>query len=223
MGADSGAGQARRSGTARKRGRGADPAETRRALTEAAFESVRTLGLRGTTARSIARLAGCNQAAIYYHFDGIEQLLIRALQESSDRRLTRYRAVLADDVPLLALVDRLAELYEEDRATGHLEVLAELMGGITATPELRPGIDEATEPWLRFVEDRIRTVAETVPYGRSVPAEDLADLVFSVIIGLELRNKVDGNTERSTRLFRLAALVASLVPEPAADGSPATT
>lgn len=204
----------------RKRGRGADPADTRRALTEAAFESVRTLGLRGTTARSIAAKAGCNQAAIYYHFDGIEQLLLHALNESSERRLARYRGALSGDMPLAALVEQLAELYEEDRASGHLEVLAELMGGITATPELRDGIDAATEPWLHFVEEQIRAVAARVPHGAAAPVEDLADLVFSVIIGLELRNKVDGNTDRSTRLFRLAGLVASLLgdrPERTAD------
>lgn len=201
----------------RKRGRGADPEATRRALTEAAFESVRTLGLRGTTARSIASLASCNQAAIYYHFDGIEQLLIQALDQSSQRRLARYREALDETVPLPDLVERLAVLYEEDRASGHLEVLAELMGGITATPELRAGIDEATQPWLRFVEDRIRTIAADVPYGAAVPAEDVADLVFSLVIGLELRNKVDGNTDRSARLFRLAGLAASLLPLPATD------
>lgn len=203
--------------TRRKRGRGADPEATRRALTEAAFESVRTLGLRGTTARSIASLAGCNQAAIYYHFDGIEQLLIHALEQSSELRLARYREALGEAMPLPELVERLASLYEEDRASGHLEMLAELMGGITATPELRAGIDEATQPWLRFVEDRITSLAADVPYGAAVPAEDLADLVFSLVIGLELRNKVDGNTDRSMRLFRLASLAAALIPTTPAD------
>jgi hypothetical protein len=43
-----------------------------------------------------------------------------------------------------------------------------------------------------------------------VPAEDLADLIFSLVIGVELRNRIDGRTERADRLFRLGSLVATL-------------
>ncbi len=204
--------------TVRKRGRGADPASTRQDLVAAAFESIRTLGFSGTTARSIGALAGCNQAAIYYHFDGIEPLLILALTESSQRRLDRYREVLDQPLDLSSLVRELAALYTEDRASGHLDVLAELMGGVTASPGLRIGIEEAIGPWLLFVEDQIRRTASTVPFGAAIPAADLADLVFSLVIGLEIRSRIDARdhtgADRAERLFRMAGLLAALVPRP---------
>ena len=89
----------------RKRGRGADPTATKAALVTAAFDTLATDGYRGTTARSIADRAGVNQAAIYYHFSGIENLLITALSESSERRLERYKDTITDTSDLVVLVD----------------------------------------------------------------------------------------------------------------------
>lgn len=197
----------------RKRGRGADPAETKQALIDAAFTSLLEDGFANTTARSIANRAACNQAAIYYHFNGIEPLLLEALKASNQRRLERYKEALAESFELPALVAVLAELYEEDRATGHLGVLTELAGGIASSPSLREGIDEATQPWLAFVEDQVAQAAEGVPFGKMIPAADLADLVFSLVIGLEIRNKIDGRDDRAERLFRLAGLGAALIPK----------
>ncbi len=187
------------------------PAETRTQLVDAAFESLRVEGFRGTTARSIASRADCNQAAIYYHFGGIEDLLLQALLESSERRLERYRSDIDGSADLPALVAKLETLYGEDRESGHLAVMTELVGGITANPDLREGIEESTRAWLEFVEEQIRLAADRLPLGSLLPASDLADLIFSLVIGLELRNKIDGSTDRSDRLFRLAQLGAGLV------------
>lgn len=200
----------------RKRGRGADPEKTRADLVAAAFESLRTEGFRGTTARSIAGLAGCNQAAIYYHFGGIEPLLIEALGESSTRRLEVYRSELAalrDLAPTIAAIRR---LYEADRESGHLAVMAELVGGITSSPDLAEGIEASITPWLEFVESKIADVAAGYPFGPSLPVGDLADLIFSLVIGLEMRSKIDGSTDRADRVFTLAAAMAAMVPKGAA-------
>ncbi len=194
----------------RKRGRGADPEQTKTELIDAAISSLIDEGYRGTTARSIAGRAGCNQAAIYYHFGGIDDLLIAALKVSSQGRLARYKSALSDDQSLTELIAAIEELYVEDRESGHLSLLTELVGGITATPELRQGIEASTEPWLTFVEERIKQASKSVSFGKMLPSKDLADLVFSLVIGVELRNKVDGNFDRSDRLFRLGHLAAGL-------------
>ncbi len=203
----------------RKRGRGADPERTRAALVEAARASLVEEGFGGTTARSISTRAGCNQAAIYYHFSGIEPLLLRALDESSQRRLAHYRDRLVDVGDLPELVGTLESLHADDRASGHLTLLTELIGGITARPELRAGIEDAIAPWLEFVEARIREAVASLAFGPTLPVVDLADAIFSLVIGVELRNKIDGRSERADRLFRLAGLVATLVQEAAAPDS----
>lgn len=194
----------------RKRGRGANPDQTKRDLVTAAIQSLVEEGFGGTTARSIATRAHCNQAAIYYHFGGIEQLLIAGLRTSSEERLSRYRQAIPDDANLNELMTGIEVLYREDRDSGHLSLLTEMVGGITASPELREGIEEATAPWLAFIEERIRVASESLSYGGLVPAADLADLVFSIVVGVEMRNKLDGNVDRSDRLLRIASLAASL-------------
>ncbi len=196
--------------TGRKRGRGADPDQTRAELVQAAFDSLRHDGISSTTARSIAHRAGCNQAAIYYHFGGIDPLLLAALERSSDARLERYRDELGDTTDLTELITAIEGLYAEDRASGHMAVLTELAGGIASNPDLRDGIDLATRPWLEFVEERIRLASADLPFGHLIPAEDVADLIFSIVVGLELRSRVDGRTDRADRLFRLATVAASL-------------
>ncbi len=195
----------------RRRGRGADPEETKAQLVTAAIESLVEDGYRGTTARAIGQRANCNQAAIYYHFGGIDALLIAALHKSSAERLARYEAAMPEASTLPELVALIEELYFEDSKSGHLSVLAELTGGITAAPELRAGIDSATRPWLDFVEGQIVETAKTVSFGAMLPARDLADLVFSIVIGVELRNRIDESPDRAERLFRLAGLASALV------------
>lgn len=206
--------------TPRKRGRGADPEQTRAALLDAAFDSLRHDGFRATTARSIATRADCNQAAIYYHFGGIDELLVETLTRSSHRRLDRYREALAgvDDLP--PLLQLLQELYAEDTSSGHMAVLTELAGGVTANPSLRDGIERATEGWLEFVESKITEVAEAMNLGALAPAApDVADLLFSLVVGVELRNRIDGRDDRGERAFRLGQLAVML----AGQVIPATT
>lgn len=195
----------------RKRGRGADTAQMRADLTRAAFDSLREDGFRGSTARAIAARANCNQAAIYYHFGGIEALWIHALKTSGEERLERYRERLdGETMDLSSLVAAIEELYSNDRDTGHLDVLTELMGGVTAYPDIGAGVAEVTQPWLDFVEGQVRAAAQRHKWGKFVPAEDAADMIFSMIIGLQLRSRADGRTDRAERLFRLAGLAAGL-------------
>ncbi len=193
----------------RKRGAGADPEETRNSLVAAAFASVLNDGFKGATARAIASGAGCNQAAIYYHFGGIDALLIEAFQRSSAARLERYEQAISDVDELAPLIAAIEELYREDRESGHLAVMAELVGGITANPALRAGIADAAAPWTAFVERKIGEAAATIPLASVVPPADVADLLLSVVLGVELHTNLDGDHDRAARLFRLAALLSA--------------
>jgi AcrR family transcriptional regulator len=195
----------------RKRGRGADPDQTRQALVDAAFETLRHDGFRGATARAIAERAHCNQATIYYHFGGIPPLLIAALRASSQRRLDRYRAALTDLSTAAEVLASLTDLHDEDVASGHLDVMVELVGGITAEPELRAGIESCIREWLDFVSERIATTMAGTPLGPLVPVAEVADLVFSLVIGLEMRTKIDGDEARFTRIANLAQLMVAVI------------
>ncbi|MFD0891067.1 TetR family transcriptional regulator, partial [Streptosporangium algeriense] len=62
-------------------------AETRERLIEAAAETVRTEGYAGASARAIAKAAGVNSALIFYHFGGVDPLLLAALDRASEQRI----------------------------------------------------------------------------------------------------------------------------------------
>lgn len=178
---------------------------------DAAFETLRTDGFRGATARAIAGQAGCNQAAIYYHFQGITPLLVEALRTSSARRLERYREVIGDEDDHAVLVTKLDELHTEDRDCGHLTVMTELVGGITAEPELRDQLSLSIEPWLEYVAEVVRRALAGQAWGALVPASDVADMIFSLVLGMELQSKLDGDTERFSKVLNVARLAASVI------------
>src|SRR5687768_14537425 len=100
----------RRSGSS---GTGA-AADTRARIVEAALASLHEEGILGASARSIARRGGFNQALIFYHFGGVNELLLAAVDELSARRCERYEARLASVSSLRELVVVAGELHAED-------------------------------------------------------------------------------------------------------------
>src|SRR3954447_21473550 len=121
-------------------------AQTRASLVEAALETLRNDGFARTTARAIAQRAGVNQALIYYHYEGVNGLLLAALEASSAERLAAYRAALADVSSVADAIPTMTTLYREDVAGGHVTVLAELVGASLAHPELAPQLVERMDP-----------------------------------------------------------------------------
>src|SRR4051812_16899477 len=93
--------------------------QTRAALVAAALDTLKSEGFAKTTARAIARRADVNQALVFYHYGGVNDLLLAALESSSTERLAAYRAALADVTTLAAASALAAELYREDVAGGH--------------------------------------------------------------------------------------------------------
>src|SRR5712691_12211908 len=122
--------------------------ETLDRIVEAALETLRTEGFAGATSRTIARRGGFNQALIFYHFGSLESLLLAALRRTSEERLTRYRERVAATAAVEELVPVLAELHAEDRATGHMRVVAQMVAGSLNRPELARGILASMEPWV---------------------------------------------------------------------------
>src|SRR3982751_2926344 len=104
-----------------------DPADTRARLVAAALKSLQEEGFAGTTARSIATRADVNQALVFYHFGGVDGLLLAALDASAAERLGRYRRELAAAPTVAAKVDAAQRLYREDVDGGHVTVIAELI------------------------------------------------------------------------------------------------
>ena len=85
---------------------------TRQVLVEAAVETLKTEGFAGSSARSIARRAGCNQGLVFYHFGSVVNLLLAALDAVRAERLERYTAAVDAVGSPAELVDVAASIFE---------------------------------------------------------------------------------------------------------------
>jgi AcrR family transcriptional regulator len=175
--------------------------QTRAALVAAAQETLKEDGFARTTARAIAQRAGVNQALVFYHYGGVNDLLVAALEASSTERLAAYRAALADVTSLAEATARAAELYREDVAGGHVTVLAELVGASLAHPELAPRLVERMEPWFEFTRETLARLTGATPLGELVPIREASFVVVALFLGLNLLNRLDPAGEETQQLF----------------------
>ena len=195
------------------RGSGATGERTRRRIVEAATETLKSEGFAGASARAIARTGGFNQALVFYHFGSVNELLIAALDATSETRMARYREAVGHVESLGELFRVATEIYAEDLDVGHIKILAELMAASTTFPELRTEIVARIEPWVQFTEAAISRHLEGSPFAQLLPPRDVAYGVVALYLGLEMLANLDDNRDRADSLFatgeRFAALFES--------------
>jgi AcrR family transcriptional regulator len=186
-------------------------AETRAALIEGAIEALRTAGFAGASAREIARLAGCNQTLVFYHFGSVTDLLLAALDAISERRMAAYRGVLDHARSLSDLVESARSIFTEDLDSGHVTVLVEMIAGARSVPGLGEQVAARVAPWREFAEAAVRgALASSPPLARLMPARDTAHAVVAGFLGLELLANLDGDRAAALALFDRAATLALL-------------
>jgi AcrR family transcriptional regulator len=181
-------------------------ADTRGRILDATLETLRTVGFAGATSRAIARAAGVNQALVFYHFGSLDALLLAALDQTSEERLARYRAAVAEAQGAEELAGVLARVYQEDRDSGHMSVVAQMVAGSVAHPQLAPAMLERMRPWLKLAEEALRKAE--IP--EVVPLPDLAYAVVTFYLGVNLLTHLDQDRSRTDALFAHGPAVAKL-------------
>jgi len=162
------------------------------------------------TARAIATTGGFNQALIYYHFESIEDLLIAALQDFSERRLDRYQRALEGVAELTPLVETMTRLYEEDAESGQLAAAQEVVAGTATSPELRQRVMGLMDPWFGFAEEVVRHVLKDTLFENLIPAKELAYALVALYFGVETLARLDNERGRAKALFESGARLAPL-------------
>jgi AcrR family transcriptional regulator len=180
---------------------------TRQRIVEAAVQTIKERGFAATSARAIAATGGFNQALVFYHFGSVNDLLIAALDHTSALRMARYRAAM-DSVDTLP--ELLAEAYQEDLAGGHIKVLAEMIAGASAMPELGPEIAARMQPWITFTEEAVVRVMAGSSLGPLVPSRDLAFAIVSLYLGAAMLSHLGDDPAPAESLFRTGAKVSPL-------------
>jgi AcrR family transcriptional regulator len=200
-----------RAGTKPRTGSGS----SKERVVAAAVETLKREGYAGTSARAVARTGGFAQGVVFYHFGGMRELLLAALDATSAARLAQYRAAIEGVTTLPELVDVAREVYREDLAAGHVRVLSELIAATSHVPDLGPEIAQRIAPWTEFTQAALERVAGATP----VPARELAYAIVALYLGLELLTQLDGDTAAAESLFERAAQMAHVF-APILAGSP---
>jgi AcrR family transcriptional regulator len=184
-------------------------AETRSKLLEGAMQTIRSHGIAGTSARTVAAAAGVNQALVFYHFGNLDALLTEACLTATRRRLETYREGLAKVRSLRELLDFGRRMHEEERALGNVAVLAQLLAGAQTDPALAEPVRQALGLWVAEIETVLTRVLAQTPLGDLAEAPGLARAVSAAFIGLELFEGVDSAGARAAldALDQLGALV----------------
>jgi AcrR family transcriptional regulator len=184
---------------------------TKRQILEAALEALRTEGFAGATSRAIARIGGFNQALIFYHFGSLDSLLLAALDASSAARLARYRGALEQANSISELIQLAADIYREDRESGHTTVVAQMLAGSLARPELAPQLVQRMQPWIDFCDDALSKTLARSPAADLIPPRDLAYALVTFYLGVNLVTHLDEDSSRADALFERGVALAPLL------------
>jgi AcrR family transcriptional regulator len=159
---------------------------TKDKLLEATIETLRTHGIAGISARTIATTAGVNQALVFYHFGSVDQLLAAACATATAQRVEVFRERFAGVGSLRELLAAGRELHTVERGTGNVAVLAQLLAGARSDPRLCEATAAALDLWARELETVLDRVLRRTPLAGIADVPGLARAVAAAFIGIEL-------------------------------------
>ncbi|GAA3513779.1 TetR family transcriptional regulator [Aeromicrobium panaciterrae] len=191
--------------------------ETRRRLIDATIETIRTRGIAAVSARTIAATGKVNQALIFYHFGSVQALLGEASLVTTAERVATYDAEFDAVNSFAGLIEVATKLHAEEHAAGNVNVLAQVLAGSPANPELAQATGQALQMWTDRVEQVLQRLLKDSPIGEALDAKTLAKLVSATFIGLELvgttnPDSPDTDLAGLERLGVLAELIDDLGP-----------
>lgn len=184
--------------------------DTRSKLMQGALDTLRTHGLSGTSARSIAATAGVNQALIFYHFGTLDELLAAACTHGAEEQVARYRARFGQVGSLRELLQLSRTIHEDEHAD--IVVMAHLLAAAQTDPALAAATAAGLGLWIAEIETVLARVLADTPLADIVDPAGLSRAVAGAFIGLELYGGVDrdGTDRALDSLDQLGALVGLL-------------
>ena len=184
---------------------------TKDRIIEAALETIKEEGFSGTSARAIARRGGFNQALIFYHFGTLSDLLLAALDRTSDLRMASYREAVDGIESLPGAIRVATELYREDLSSGHITVLSELIAGSLDRPDLASEIVRRMQQWFELTESVVERLMSSLGIGELVPPRSVAYAICALYLGIDLLWHLERDEARAEEMFESARSLASVV------------
>ena len=189
--------------------------ETKAKIVDATLQTLQEEGIVGASARAIARAGDFNQALIFYHFGSVDDAIVAAVGELSRRRLERYRAPLMSVDNLTDLIGVAKELYENDRESGEITVLAQAFAGASRDDEMGPAMYNHIADWNELIEEVVQRAIESSPLGNhplagALPRKEIAMGISALFLGIELLGQLDPERADTEKMFTSIAAMAQL-------------
>jgi AcrR family transcriptional regulator len=160
--------------------------DTRQRLIDGTIETIRTHGLTGASARTIAATAGVNQGLVFYHFGSVHDLLKAACLAATQARVASFVERLDSVTDLRQLLTLGRTLHAEERAAGNVMVLAQMLAGAQTDPTLAEATAAALQLWITPIEQALARLLAGSPVAEVIDTAGLARAVSAGFIGLEL-------------------------------------
>src|SRR6185436_7953355 len=156
--------------------------ETRRALLDAAVESLIEVGFARTTTLEVQRRANASRGALLHHFPSKTELLVAAIDHLAEMRARELKMLAAQLPDGHARTDAVLELLWQCFSGTFFQVAMELRTAARTDPELRPVLITAE----RALRERIFLQARLL-FGKDVSEhpglERALDFTLQFMIG----------------------------------------
>lgn len=156
--------------------------ETRRALLDAAVESLIEVGFARTTTLEVQRRANASRGALLHHFPSKTELLVAAVDHLAEMRARELKTLAAQLPDGRARTDAVIELLWQCFSGTFFQVAMELRTAARTDPELRPVLITAE----RALRERIGMQAKAL-FGKDVAEhpglERALDFTLQFMIG----------------------------------------
>ena len=185
--------------------------ETRRALLDAAVESLIEVGFARTTTLEVQRRAGVSRGALLHHFPSKAELLVAAIAHLAEMRAVELKRLSAELPPATAAgkppvpgagprTDAVLDLLWQCFSGTFFQVAMELRTAARTDPELRPVLATAE----RTLRDGIVAQARTL-FGKEVAEHPglprALDLTLQLMIGAAMTAVLHGGDKRLDALI----------------------
>ncbi|MEY9891246.1 AcrR family transcriptional regulator [Catenulispora sp. MAP12-49] len=183
--------------------------DTRDRLLQGTIDALRTQGIAGVSARTIAAAAGVNQALVFYHFGSVDELLAVAAVWSTEQQVAEYREPF-ERVRSLRELQRVGrDLHKRESAAGNVTVLGQMLAGAQTNPAFATATRDALALWTVEIERVLNRVLADSPLGEVADVPGLARAVAASFIGMELLAAVDPEGDKAAfrALDQLGALL----------------
>lgn len=173
--------------------------ETRRALLDAAVESLIEVGFARTTTLEVQRRAEVSRGALLHHFPSKAELLVAAVDHLAEMRAAELK-VLAAQLPAGNRTDAVLDLLWQCFSGTFFQVTMELRTAARTDAELRPVLVVAEKSLRERIFAQVRSLFGKDSVAEHPGLERALDLTLQLMIGAAM-SSVLHTTERRLDLL----------------------